>query len=79
MIQEAPQVQKMLKNESSRNQMKPIPLRPSHRADSGHIFTSSNGHRMRELSHSDHFPKQVKSQQVNRQKSQCDVSMTSSC
>jgi hypothetical protein len=69
MIQEAPQVQKMLKNESSRNRMKPIPLRLARRADSGHIFTSSNRHRMRKLSHSDRFPKQAKSQQSTGKKS----------
>jgi hypothetical protein len=44
--------------------MKLVPLCLSHHADSGHIFTFSNGHRMRELSHSDRFPKQAKSQQV---------------
>jgi hypothetical protein len=60
---------KRLKNESSQNGMKPIPLRPAHRADSDHIFTFSNGCRMRELSHSDHFPKQLKSQKkVNSQR-----------
>jgi hypothetical protein len=63
------QVQKRLKNESSQNQTKPIPLRPARRVDSGHIFTFSNGLCMRELSHSDHFSKQLKSQQVNWQKS----------
>ena len=55
--------------------MKPIPLRPTHRFDSGHIFTSSNRCRMRELSHSDRFAKQLKSQQ--EKKVNVDVSMTS--
>jgi hypothetical protein len=47
--------------------MKPIPLRPSRQADSNHIFTLSNEFFMRELSHFDHFPKQLKSQHVNYQ------------
>jgi hypothetical protein len=64
MIQEAPQAQKMLKNQSSQNWMKPTPLRPARSPDSGHIFTFSNGRCMRELSYSDRFPKQAKSQQV---------------
>jgi hypothetical protein len=46
LIQEAPQVQKMLKNESSRNQMKSIPLRLDLHTYSDHIFTSSNGNHM---------------------------------
>jgi hypothetical protein len=41
MIQEAPKAQKMLKNKSSQNWMKPIPLQPSRCADSGSIFTFS--------------------------------------
>jgi hypothetical protein len=56
------QVQKRLKNEGSRNYTKPIPLRPARRVDSDHIFTFSNRLRMRKLSHSDRFPKQLKSQ-----------------
>jgi hypothetical protein len=67
----------MLKNESSQNWMKPIPLRPAHRSDSDSIFTFSNGLRMRELSHSNRFLKQLKSQKVNWQKVNADVSMTS--
>jgi hypothetical protein len=58
LIQEDPQVQKMLKNKSYWNQMKPIPLCPSRRANFSHIFTSSNIDRMRKLSHSDQIPKQ---------------------
>jgi hypothetical protein len=69
MIQEAPQVQKMLKNEHSWNQMKPIPLCLDRRIDSDHIFTSSNRHYMPKLSRSDQFPKQAKSQQSTRNKS----------
>jgi len=65
MIQEAPKAQKMLKNKSSQNWMKPIPLRLAHRADSENIFTFSNRHCMRELSHSGHFLKQAKGQQSN--------------
>jgi hypothetical protein len=74
MIQEAPQAQKMLKNQSSHNWMKPMPLRPARSPDSGHIFTFSNGRCMRELSYSDRFLKQAKSQQVQ---SNDDISMTS--
>jgi hypothetical protein len=49
--------------------MKPILLQLARRTDSGHIFTFSNEHHMRELSHSDHFPKQLKSKKkVNSQK-----------
>jgi hypothetical protein len=40
----------MLKNESARNAMKPVPLRPSHLPDSGGIFTLSNGLRMEKIS-----------------------------
>jgi hypothetical protein len=65
----ARQGSKRLKNESSQNRMKPIPLQPAHCVDSYSIFTFSNGRCMRELSHSDRFPKQLKSQQVNWQKS----------
>jgi hypothetical protein len=66
MIQEAPQAQKMLKNQSSQNWMKPIPLRPARRADSDSIFTFSNGRCMRELSYSDRFLKQLKSQRTGK-------------
>ena len=65
-IQEAPQAQKMLKNKSYWNWMKPTPLRPTRRVDSGHIFTFSNGLYMRELSHSDHFLKHLKSQNTGK-------------
>jgi hypothetical protein len=37
-----------------------MPLRPSRLPDSGHIFTSSNGLRMRKISHSVRKPKQAK-------------------
>jgi hypothetical protein len=57
--------------------MKPIPLRPTHRANSNNIFTFSNGHRMRELLHSGQILKQVKSQRSNWQKVNADVSLTS--
>jgi hypothetical protein len=56
-IQEDPQVQKMLKNKSSQNQTKPILLHLSRRVDSGHIFTSSNGHRMHNFLRFDQIPK----------------------
>jgi hypothetical protein len=69
----------MLKNESARNATKPVPLRPSRLPDSGGIFTSSNGLRMRKLSRSDRKPKQVKSQRSTGQKVNVDVSMTSAC
>jgi hypothetical protein len=69
----------MLKNESARNATKLAPLRPSRLPDSGGIFTSSNGLRMRKLSHSDRKPKQVKSQRSTGQKVNADVSMTSAC
>jgi hypothetical protein len=49
--------------------MKPIPLRPARHADSDHIFTFSNGLRMRELSHSDQILKQLKSQRSTGKKS----------
>jgi hypothetical protein len=38
-----------------------MPLRLTHSPNSGHIFTFSNRRRMRELSHSNYFPKQLKS------------------
>jgi hypothetical protein len=66
MIQEATQAQKMLKNQSSHNWMKPIPLRPVRRDDSGSIFTFSNGRYMRELSYFAHFLKQLKSQRIGK-------------
>jgi hypothetical protein len=69
----------MLKNESAWNATKPVPLRPSRLPDSGGIFTSSNGLRMRKLSRSDRKPKQVKSQRSTGQKVNADVSMTSTC
>jgi hypothetical protein len=50
----------MLKNESARNPTKPVPLRLSRLPDSGHIFTSSNGLRMRKISRSVRKPKQAK-------------------
>jgi hypothetical protein len=50
------------KNQSSQNQTKPTPLRPSRRVDSGHIIFFANGRRMRKISRSDRFPKQAKSQ-----------------
>jgi hypothetical protein len=50
----------MLKNESARNAMKPIPLRPSCLPDSGGIFTLSNGVRMEKISHSVRKVKQGK-------------------
>jgi hypothetical protein len=52
------------KNQSSRNQMKPVPLCPSHRSDSDHIIFSSNRHRMRTLLRSNQNPKHAKSQLV---------------
>jgi hypothetical protein len=57
--------------------MKPIPLRPARRVDFDSIFTFSNGLRMRELSHSDGFLKQLKSQRSNWQKVNADVIITS--
>jgi hypothetical protein len=60
---------KRIKNESSQNQMKSIPLQLARRVDFDSIFNFSNRHCMRELSHSDHFPKQLKSQHVNWHKS----------
>ena len=62
----------MLKNESSRNPTKLIPLRLSHLPDSGGIFTLSNRLRMRKLSRSDRKPKQVKSQRSTGQKVNAD-------
>jgi hypothetical protein len=52
--------------------MKPAPLRPSHLPDSSHIFTSSNGIRMRNISHSVRKPKQAK-KWVTVQSVQCHV------
>jgi hypothetical protein len=57
--------------------MKPIPLRPARRVDSGHIFTFSNRRCIQELSHSDQILKHAKSQQSNWKKVKADVSMTS--
>jgi hypothetical protein len=42
----------MIKNESARNAMKPVPLRPSRLLDSSGIFTLSNGLRMEKISRS---------------------------
>jgi hypothetical protein len=42
----------MLKNESARNQTKPVPLRPSRRPESGGIIFIANGVRMRKISRS---------------------------
>jgi hypothetical protein len=50
----------MLKNESARNSMKPMPLRPYRLPDSSHIFTLSNELRMRKISHSVRKAKQGK-------------------
>jgi hypothetical protein len=50
----------MLKNESSRNATKPMPLHPSRLPDSGGIFTFSNGLRMEKISHSVRKVKQAK-------------------
>jgi hypothetical protein len=50
----------MLKNENAQNLTKLVPLRLSHLPDSGHIFTSSNGLRMRKISRSVRKPKQAK-------------------
>jgi hypothetical protein len=50
----------MLKNESARNAMKPVPLRLSRLPDSGGIFTSSNGLRMSKISRSVRKAKQAK-------------------
>jgi hypothetical protein len=65
----------MLKNESVKNSMKPMPLRPPRPPDSGGIFTLSNGLRMQKLSCSDRKPKQVKSQRSTGQKVNADISM----
>jgi len=51
------------KNQSSQNQIKPTPLRPSCSADSDHIHFFSNKHCMGKLLHSDKIPKHEKSQQ----------------
>jgi hypothetical protein len=50
----------MLKNESSRNTTKPVPLRPSRLPDSGGIFTSSNRVHMENISRSVRKVKQGK-------------------
>ena len=50
----------MLKNESSRNATKPMPLRLSRLPNSGGIFTLSNGLRMSKISHFVRKVKQVK-------------------
>jgi hypothetical protein len=50
------------KNQSFHNRLKPAPLRPSRRVDSGHIIFSSNERRMRNLLRSDRNPKHAKSQ-----------------
>jgi hypothetical protein len=50
----------MLKNESSRNPMKPTPLRPARLPDSGSIIFMSNGVRMKKISHSVRRTKQAK-------------------
>ena len=54
----------MLKNESAQNLTKPAPLRPSRLPDSNGIFISSNGLRMRKLSHLEVLHKKEKSQLV---------------
>jgi hypothetical protein len=61
----------MLKNESAQNLTKLVPLCPSCLPDSGGIFTSSNGIRMRNILHYVRKPKQVKKSKVNWSKSQC--------
>jgi hypothetical protein len=65
----------MLKNESTQNPMKPMPLCLSRLPDSSSIFTLSNGLRMRKLSRSDRKPKHVKSQRSTSQKVNDDISM----
>jgi hypothetical protein len=50
----------MLKNESTQNPMKPVPLRPSRLPDSGGIFTLSNGVPMEKILHSVQKVKQGK-------------------
>jgi hypothetical protein len=50
----------MLKNESARNAMKPVPLRPSRLPDSGGIIFMSNGVRMEKISRSVRKVKQAK-------------------
>jgi hypothetical protein len=42
-IQKTDRARKMLKNESTQNTTKLVPLRPSRNPDSGGIFTLSNG------------------------------------
>jgi hypothetical protein len=69
----------MLKNESSHIFPIPTLMHLAHSPDSSHIFTFSNGRCMRELSYSDHFPKQAKTQQVqsNDDISSVDIAETS--
>ena len=50
----------MIKNESSRNALKPMPLCLSRLPDSDSIFTLSNGLRMENISHSVQKVKQAK-------------------
>jgi hypothetical protein len=57
---EARQGLKILKNESARNLIKPVPLRLSRLPNSGGIFTSSNGLCMRKISRSAQKGKQGK-------------------
>jgi len=49
----------MLKNESARNQTKPVPLRPSRLPESGGIIFIANGVRMRKISPSVRKDKQA--------------------
>jgi hypothetical protein len=69
-IQEPDRAQKGSKMKVLRIRTKPIPLRPTRHADSGHIFTFSNGLRMRELSHSDQISQTTKKskKKINSQK-----------
>jgi hypothetical protein len=57
--------------------MKPLPFRQTHRADFDNIFTFSNEFCMQDLSLFDQILKQLKSQQVNWQNVNADISMTS--
>jgi hypothetical protein len=50
------------KNKSSWNQGKPTPLHLTHSNDFIRIIVFANGHRMRNILHSDRFPKHAKSQ-----------------
>ena len=63
----------MLKNDSSRNATKPIPLRLSRLPDSGGIFTLSNGLRMEKISCSVRQVKQEKILVLTVQSVQSDV------